>query len=571
MKRCPECRRDYTDETLNFCLDDGAALLEGPASADEGATAVLHSTDAPGDAPTRLIDPQTTSPPESPVRSELPANRPEGPNKMVWVLGGLAVVIVLGSVFGYRYYSSATATQIKSIAVLPFENRSGSSDTDYLSDGLADSLIYRLSQLPDLRVSPTSSVIRYKSSPADVSQIARELDVDAVLSGRLLLVGETLNISVQLVETSTKKLIWAEQYDRKMSDLLATQREIATTIADKLQLKLAGDQAKGITKKYTNSNEAYQLYLKARYHFAKRTKADMLQAADYYRQAIAIDPDFALAYARIAEVYLNLPSYPYVGPSEALPEGRAAVSKALELDPALSEAHAFNAFNLAAYEWKWADAEREFKRAIELDPNSSAAHFRYGQLYLAPRGRLDESIAEMKVAMDMEPFDIVIGGTYAWAHLAGGQNEKALEIAKKTYDLEPNHPIGRHFMAMTYNANGMYDEAIAVCENALRSDPTSQFMLQSAGIGYASSGRRDKAEEILKKFEDLGKTHYVAPYGLAAVHTALGNRDDAFALLEKGYQVHDWFLIRLKVDPQFASLRDDRRYKDLLKRLGLPE
>ena len=566
MKQCPQCHKTYTDETLNFCLDDGEWLVSG----DEPATAILHDTNSSSEARTRAQI-HTTDRSALPDSTKKTSRETRGVNKMLIVAAVALVVIGVGGFFGYRNFLSPASGQINSIAVLPFENRSGSSDADYLSDGIADSLIYRLTQLPNLKVSPTSSVMRYKGKEADVVQIARELTVDAVLSGRLVQMGDDLNISVQLIDARTSKLIWAEQYDRKMADLLATQREIATAIADKLQIKLIGDQAKGITKRYTKSNEAYQLYLKARYHFAKRTKADMLQAANYYRQAIAIDPEFALAYARIAEVYFNLPSYPYSSPGESLPEGRAAVQKALELDPTLSEAHAFNAFNLAAYEWKWSEAESEFKRAIELDPNSSAAHFRYGQLYLAPTGRIDESIAEMKAALDMEPFDLVIGGTYAWAYLVKGDNSKALDIAKKTYALEPNHPVGRHFMAMTYNVNGMYDDAVSVCENALKSDPTSQFMLQSLGVAYARSGRSDKAEEVVKRFEDLGKTQYTAPYGQAAVQVALGNRDKAFELLEKAYQVHDWFLIRVTVDPYFAPLHEDPRFNDLVKRLGLAQ
>src|SRR5262249_46932352 len=206
------------------------------------------------------------------------------------IVAGSLIAIVAAIMGGYFYSSRKSNTAIQSIAVLPFENRSGTSDTDYLSDGLADSLIYRLSQLPNLKVSPTSSVIRYKGKDTDVSQIAKELDVDAVMSGRLMQRGDDLSISVQLIDARTKKLLWAEQYERKMSDLLATQREIATTIAEKLQLKLSGNDAKGITKRYTDNNEAYQLYLRGRFHLAKRTKDDMLRAVEYFQQAIKLDP-----------------------------------------------------------------------------------------------------------------------------------------------------------------------------------------------------------------------------------------------------------------------------------------
>ena len=347
-------------------------------------------------------------------------------------------VIGVGGFFAYRSLRSAGDGPIDSIAVLPFENRSGNSDTDYLSDGLAESLIYRLTQLPNLKVSPTSSVFRYKGNQTDVAQIAKELDVDAVMSGRLAQRGDDLTISVELIDSRSKKLIWAEQYDRKMSDLLATQREIATTITQKLQLKLAGDDAKGITKKYTDNNEAYQLYLRGRYSFAKRTKPDMLAAIEYFEQSIKLDPKFALAYARIAETYGSMPAYPYLSPKEGFPQAKAAAQKALEIDPTLSEAHTFLAYSLAIYDWNWPEAERSFKRAIELDPNNSAAHFRYGQIYLLAIGRFDEGTAEIKRGLDLEPLDINMGATLASAYLWAGQNGAGLEQAKKTYD-ESSH------------------------------------------------------------------------------------------------------------------------------------
>ena len=557
MKRCPKCSQTYTDETLNFCLEDGEWLVG--AESDGPATAVL-----PSEASTRMH----STPTSPPTRAGATIS-----SKPKYILGGLIGALFLSAlgIGGYWLYPNWPGDRIDSIAVLPFENRSGSSDADYLSDGIADSLIYRLTQLPNLKVSPTSSVMRYKGKHADVGQIAQELTVDAVLSGRLVQMGDSLNISVQLIDARTSKLIWAEQYDRKMSDLLATQREIATAIADKLQLKLVGDQARGITKKYTNSNEAYDLYMKARHHFAKRTKEDMLKAADYYRQSIAIDPNFALAYARIAEVYQNLPTYGYLSPDEALPPSRAAVQKALELDPTLSEVHAFNGFNLAGYEHKWADAEREFKRAIELDPNSSAAHFRYGQMYLLPTGQFEKSIAETKIALDTEPFDIVFGGTHAWAYFAAGQNDSALDLMKKAYDLEATHPSGRYFMAMVYNGTGMYSEALEICETGLQTDPSSERMLAQAGIAYARLGQHEKARETAKRLENLEKTQYVSPYGRAAIQVALGDNDKAFALLDRSFQVHDWWLHRLKVDPQFAPLRDDPRYTAMLRRLNFSE
>jgi len=411
MKRCPECRRDYYDDTLLYCLDDGSPLLDGPASRDEPATAILHTTAIAADAP-KPADAHATEPIDANVlRADFRTSK-RFDKRLILALPVLAI-IVLGGFIGYRYIKPSASATINSIAVLPFENRSGNSDTDYLSDGLADSLIYRLSQLPNLKVSPTSSVMRYKGKEADTVQIAGELDVDAVMTGRLMQRGDDLSISIQLTDARSNKLIWAEQYERKMSDFLATQREIATGITQKLQLKLAGDE-KGITKKYTNSNEAYQLYLKGRYHFGRRTRDDVNKAVESYQQAIRLDPNFALAYARIAEVYNQMPAYPYLSPKEAFPQAKSAATRALELDPNLSEAHTALANTLAFYDWNWPEAEREFKRAIELDQNSATAHFRYGQLYLAPNGFLHEAIGEMGRGLELEPLDVNMGATSAW-------------------------------------------------------------------------------------------------------------------------------------------------------------
>jgi eukaryotic-like serine/threonine-protein kinase len=487
------------------------------------------------------------------------------------IAAGLVILIAAVALFAYYWRADKSEVAIKSIAVLPFQNKSSDADTEYLSDGLAESLIFRLSQLPNLKVSPTSSVIRYKGKDTDIAQVANELDVDAVMSGRVSQRGDDLMISVELVDARTKKIIWAEQYDRQMSDLLATQREIATTIAQKLELKLSGSEAKGITKRYTDSNDAYQLYLKGRYSFAKRTKDDTLRAIEYFRQAIKLDPKFALAYARISETYGSMPAYPYLSPKEAFPHAKAAAQQALEIDPSLPEAHTFLAYSLVIYDWNWVEAERSFKRAIELDPNNSAAHFRYGQIFLAPTGRLDEALAEIKRGLDLEPLDINMGGTLAWAYFVGGRNDEGFEQAKKTYDLDPVHPIGRWMLSQAYTNKGMYPEAISLTEQSLQTDPTNQFALRDAGIAYAKAGRRDKAEEMITRFREIAKTQYVPTCRIASIYATLGDRDKAFEELRKAFEVRDWELYRLTADPYWIPIREDPRFKDLVKRLNLPE
>ncbi len=569
MKRCPECRRDYYDDTLLYCLDDGNALLEGPATGstalDEPATAILHTTDAVSEAPTRA---QIHTTEQTVLLPSGIADVPKrGFDKRLIAAPILVVIIALGLYLGYRFFST-TIKQVESIAVMPFENRSGSGDTEYLSDGLADSLIYRLAQLPNLKVSPTSSVMRYKGKGSDTSQIAKELNVDAVMSGRLVQIGDSLNISVQLTDARTDKVIWAEQYDRKMADLLAIQREIAATITQKLQLKLSGDE-KGLTKKYTNSSEAYQLWLKGRFHFARRTKDDMNKSIELFNQAVKLDPDFALAYVGIAESYSTIPSYPYASPEECVPKAKAAIAKALEIDADLPEAHTVAGMIAAAYDWDYPLAEREFKRSLELEPNLASTHYRYAWVYLSPLGRHGEAVAEMKRAMELEPLSIQQGANFAAVLMYAGRFDEALEQARKTNELDPTHVGALIWLSHTYNAKGMYKESLAVAEKA-QGLPSYQPRAQR-GIAYAIGGQREDAMRIVSEWKKAETEGYVMIYWLAATYALLGDKDAAFAALERSYQNRDWFLQRLKTDPFMAPLRTDPRYRDLLKRMNLPE
>lgn len=583
MKRCPQCHRVETDEALKFCRADGTTLVsESAGLTAEAGTAPLGTPSDPGEVHTSILPhntqsnvsrptgPTTVLPPPLAATTGALA-KPKSRKPVVIAVVVIALFAAVAAIIVSSFLSRNSNAAIDSIAVLPFENKSNDSEAEYLSDGLAESLIYRLSQLPNLKVSPTSSVIRYKGKQSDVKAIASELGVSAVLTGRILKRGDSLMISVELVDVRNNKLLWGEQYDRKMADLLATQREIATTIAEKLELKLSGNEAKGITKKYTDSNEAYQLYLRGRYSFGKRTKEEMLRAIEFFEQAIKLDPKFALAHARISETYGSMPAYPYLSPKEAFPHAKAAAQRALDLDPTLAEAHTFLAYSLVIYDWNWAEGERSFKRAIELDPNNSAAHFRYGQIYLIPAGRLEEGIAEIKRGLDLESLDMNMGGTLAWAYLAAGQNDKALEQARKAYDLEPSHPIGRWILGQAYNQKGMYAEAIALNEQWLQTDPTNQFALREAGIAYAKSGRRDKAEEMISRFIKIAETQYVPACRVAAIHAALGDNDKAFEELGKAFEARDWELFRSNADVYWFPLKDDPRFMELMKRLNLPK
>jgi TolB-like protein len=498
---------------------------------------------------------------------------PQNSTKRVSVLIGLlGIVLVAGVLFvGYRYFKSSGNNEIKSIAVLPFQNRSDDPDTDYLSDGLAESLIFRLSQLPGLKVSPTSSVMRYKGKEVDLEKVASELGVDAVMNGRLIKRGDNLGITVELVDARDNKVMWGEQYDRKLADLLATQREIASTIVQKLQLTLSGPESKGITKQYTNSNEAYQLWMKGRFYFARRTKEDIEKSIDSFQQAVALDPNFALAYAGIAESYAVIPSYPYASPAESVPRAKAAVARALEIDPELPQAHTVAGMIAATYDWDWTKAESEFKRSLDLDPNLAITHYRYAWTFLSPMGRNDEAVAEMKKAMELEPLSIAQGANYAAVLMYARRYDEALDQARKTYALDPENPGSKNWLCHTLNMKGMYAESLAVSEPTLNGTGNVNKLLNAASYAYAKAGRRKDAEDIVARWQHPQPPQYVMNYWMALTLAALGENDAAFAELEKAYQNHDWFLQRIKVDPMMDPLRGDPRFDEIVKKLNFPK
>lgn len=564
MKRCPECGREY-DNTMMFCLDDGAELLYGPASMDKPPTAILHET--LGEAATRAQINTTNETAILPTGTGDIVVKP-GFDKRLLAIPLLIAIIALGGYFSYRYIKSATSGQINSIAVLPFENRSGNTDTDYLSDGLTDSLIFRFSQLPNLKVSPTSSVMRYRGTVKDVSDIARELDVDGVLSGRLTQVGDNLSISVQLIDARTKKLVWAEQYDRKMADLLATQREIATTLTQKMQLHLAGDQT-GIAKKYTTSNEAYQLYLKGRFHWSKRTKDDLDKSVAAYKQAIDLDPNFALAYVGLAEAYNSMAKDPHAAPKDAVPYAKAAATRALELDPTLPEAHSALGDSLALYDWNWARSEQEFKRAIELDPNIAYIHVAYSGSYLGPSGRTKDAVSEAERGVELEPVALINNTVLASAFAYNRQYDKALVQAQRAFELDNNFFLARQWLGMSYILNGQYPQAVELAQQTPRDAPLRWASVVVLAHAYAKMGDQTSCEKAIAELEEIGKTLYIRRYYFASIYATLGAKDKAFAELEKAFAERDVFLPRSTEDPFMDPLRGDPRFTDLLKRMNL--
>jgi TolB-like protein/Flp pilus assembly protein TadD len=566
MKRCPQCGREY-DLSMSFCLDDGAELLYGPASVDEPATAILS---VPPDVAGGLTQPRDESEMKTAVPQPPATAGGSDPWRAAKALAALAVavLVLVGGFFGYLYLNTGATDAINSIAVLPFENRSGSSDTDYLSDGLADSLIYRLSQLQNLKVSPTSSVMRYKGKEANASQIAQELNVDAVMSGRLVQIGDTLNISVQLVDARTEKLLWAEQYARKLSDLLATQREIASAIAERLQTRLTRDQS-GITKKYTNSNEAYQLYLRGRHHWNKRTIDSLKAAAEHYNLAIEKDPTFSLAYAGLAETYVLYPNYEVMPAADSMPRAKAAALRALELDDSLAEAHTALAWYYATYEWDWAAGERGLRRAIKLNPNYGTAHQWLADL-LAQTKRFDEALAAVKRSQESDPLSPVINFNVGWHYYLMGRHDDAIREYQRLLSLYPDFGLAHAGLCWAYERKGDPNAAIPSCRKAadqLQGSYDRAYLCHT----LARAGQRKEAEAILAELKADAHRKYVTNMALAIAHAGLGDKETALDFLENEVNQRDYLASTFAVEPVLDGFRAEPRFKALLKKMNLPE
>jgi len=480
----------------------------------------------------------------------------------------VSVIVVIAAVAFIYLRPGKTEVAIDSIAVLPFENRSNAGDTDYLSDGLTESLIYRLSQLPNLKVSPTSSVMRYKGKATDLKTIASELGVRSVMTGRLVQHGDNLNLSVELVDTDNNKLLWGEQYERKIADLLTTQREIATAITQKLQLKLSGDE-KGLTKSYTSSNEAYQLYLKGRYFWNKRDAENLRKAIEQFKAAADKDPNFALAYVGVADSYVLLPYYTTATANDVTPPAKAYAQRALEIDESLGEAHAALGY-VHRLTWNWAEAEKELKRAIELSPNYATAHKFYGNI-LSDTGRFDESLAEYKRAQDLEPLSLIIKANLTEVYLTKGDFNAAVEQSQRAIELDPNWYYIRLVLALVYLNQGKSAEALAEAQKSVELSKRLNTPLGVLAYVYGQTGKRTEALSVIKELEQLYAQQKANGQDLARAFLGIGDKEQALAWLEKDFQARNATMPGFLYVPPIISLRDDPRFKDLAKRIGLGE
>ncbi len=494
--------------------------------------------------------------------------------KPLALITGFVLLAIMASVGAYLYRRNQVAVSsapenVGSIAVLPFTNSSGDQNTEYLSDGITESIINSLSQLPKLRVLARTTVFRYKGKNIDPGQIGRELGVDAVLTGRAMQQGDTLVIQADLVNVSDGSQLWGERFNRKLADVFAIQDEIAKQIAERLSLRLTGEEQQLLTKRYTENPEAYELYLKGRYFFSKGTDEGLTKSIDYYQQAVALDPNYARAYVGLSNSYAALGGVlGFRPPAETSAQAKMFAEKALEIDETLAEAHhALGAYKLN-YEWNWTEAEKELKRGIELNPNYPLVHSTYGA-YLQARGRLDEAVEERKLAQKFDPLSPNATANVGYPLYYKRQFDEAIKHYRQALELDPNYSSGHLWIGQAYVQKAMYKEAEDEINQAIRLSPGDVRAKATLGHAFAVRGKRAEALRVLEELKDLSSNRYVSPYFIALVYVGLKEDDQAIAWLQKAADERHPYLILMKVEPVFDSLRSDPRFVEIERRVGL--
>jgi len=501
--------------------------------------------------------------------------------KHAWIyIVVIGAAISIGLFFLGRYSASNSASAArteaatvlqKSIAVLPFDNLSRDPDNAYFAEGIQDEILTRLAKVADLKVISRTSTQHFKSAPENLPQIAKQLGVTNILEGSVQRAADQVRVNVQLINAMTDAHLWAEIYDRKLTDIFSVESDIAKTIADTLQAKLTGSEKSSIAKAPTTNPEAYELYLKGRFFWNKRSGVDLRKAIDYFNQAIAKDPSYALAYAGLADSYMLLPNYDYGGTSarESITPARAAITKALELDNSLAEAHASLGL-LDTLELRLDRAVSDFERAIELKPNYATAHhwLMLGRLSL---GRFDQAIAEGKRAIELDPLSLIINADLSWAYFCAHRFDEAETQVYKTMEIDPRFFLAHYYLGGMLQSKGHVNEAIREFQKAveLNNDAYSLAML---GQAYARNGQKDEAQKILARLTEEAKSRYIAPYAWALIYLGLGEKERAIDELERAYRTGDTnYLFVVKVDPLLDSLRGIPRFDALVEKVVSPK
>jgi serine/threonine protein kinase/tetratricopeptide (TPR) repeat protein len=481
----------------------------------------------------------------------------------------VSAILLLSLLFRQSPSTKEASPRNTSLAVLPFKPIGGEED-EYLGLGMADALITKLSKIREINVRPTSAVRKYGAQDQDPVAAGRELRVEAVIEGSVQRVGDRIRVTVQLVSVRDGAPLWAETFDENFTNIFAVQDRISEQVAQSLTLTLNTAERELLTKRYTENSEAYQLYLKGRYFWNKRTGEGMKRGIEYFDQAIRIDPNYALAHAGLADSYNVLGQFGELAPDEAMPRAKAAALRALEIDDTLAEAHASLAMVYEVYEWDWAGAETQFKRAIELNPNYANAHHWYA-MFLSAAGRHDEALAEIRRAKEIDPVSLIVSTNEGWILFCARQYDSAIEQLQKSIEMDPSFANAHYKLALVYEAKGMYKEAV---EEFLKHEPlsgTSQEKVATLRAAYSESGWEGFCQQQLERLKKAATEGYVSPKYFVLTYLQLGEKDRAFEWLEKAYQERGEVLLYLKVDPRFDPLRSDPRFSDLLRRVELAE
>ncbi len=547
---------DVQSEIRRSTAPDGTDSVEKQAAATHSEGALLEQA-------TSLGEPR-------PTRSD--EHTPDG--SIRYRIGALVAMLLLaaGTLGVWYYFHRQNArTAIGSIAVLPFVNESGNNDMDYLSDGISESLINSLSQLPGVKVIARSSSFQYKGKDINPQEVAKALGVETILTGRVSERGDNLQVSVELVNAHDRTQMWGEQYNRKLTDILAVQQEISREVSEKLRLKLTSEEQQRISKPYTKSTEAYELFLKGRYSHGRYSEEGLKKAIEYYQQAINKDPNYALAYAEMGNAFKSLSgTLGFASPVTAAPQGKAAIMKALMIDETLADAHTALADFKLNYDWDWPGAEKEFKRAIELDPNQWRAHVGYGT-YLQSLGRFDEAVAERELGRRLDPTSPTAIANVGYPLYYARRFDEALGHYRKAIELDPGFSWGHLWIGQVYVQQGKYVDAIAEIKKAIALSDGNVRDVATLGHAYGVAGQRSEALKIIAELQERAGQKYVSPYFIALVYVGLGDKDQAFAHLDKAYQERHPYLVLVKVEPVFDVLHSDPRFADLIRHIGVPQ
>jgi len=575
MKRCPSCHRVYSDETLNFCLDDGARLTGYEIGEKEQATAILPTSMAPGHAasnveegPTRIFG--------RPVDGA-DSSSEKGRNNLAAIARGRTPYLLLS--FGVLVLSAALAffwftpfrekSLIKSIAVLPLANDSSGADVEYLAEGISESLINSLSQLNDVKVVARTTAFSYKGRQSDPREVGRQLAVDAVVTGKVRLIGDSLIVQTDLISVSDGRQIWGERYSRKLADLLSVQENISNEILERLQPQLSSETKRQLADLHTGSSRAYELYLKGRFFWNKRTDDGLRKGMEFFEQAIAADPQYALAYVGLADSYNVMGFYSFLPPKESFPKAKQAAGRALELNSEMAEAHNSLAYATLYYDWDFPAAERSFLRAIELKPNYPVAHQWYGNL-LTAMGRWEQAIGRFERARELDPLSLIITSVPGWTYYYARQYDKATIPCRKAIEMDRSFAFAHSVLGQVYERKGMYEEAITEFKEALSLSGDSSEIAALLAHAYAVSGDKRQAAAILSELIERSKQKYVSPYHVATIYVGLGDADQALKWLNTAYTDRQNQVVFLRHDPRMDDLRSDPRFRELLNRVTIP-